>query len=125
MVVINFNMTFLNLKQLVSQPPHMHGHMLDLILSLSDQDTFVDVQICDIMSYHALVKCSIAFPCQVAHIQNLVHNRIYHCINMCDLYSDLKNTSFIKSLASAIADLHEQYVNDLDDVLDRHTPLVD
>ena len=49
-------MTFLdscNLKQLVNQPAHLHGHMLDLILSLSDQDTIVAVKIRDFVSDYA------------------------------------------------------------------------
>ena len=70
-------MTFLDscdLKQLFSQPTHLHGHILDLILSPSDQDTtsICDVKICDFVSDHALGKCSIAFPPQVAHIPNKV-----------------------------------------------------
>ena len=61
-----------DLKQLVNQPTDLHGHTLDLILSPSDQDTIVDVKICDFISDHAFVKCSIAFPPQVAHIPNKV-----------------------------------------------------
>ena len=90
-------MTFLDLcdlKQLVNQPTHLRGHILDLILSPSDQDTIVDVKICDFVSDHALVKCSIAFPRQVAHIPSKVQYRRYHRIKMSDFHSDLKITSF-------------------------------
>ena len=52
-----------------NQPTHLHGHILDFILSLSDQDTIVDVKICDFITDHALMKRLIAFPCQVAYIQ--------------------------------------------------------
>ena len=58
-------MTFLDsydLKQLVNQPTHLHRHTLDLILSPSDQDTIVYVKICNFVSDHALVKCSIVLP---------------------------------------------------------------
>ena len=106
-----------DLKQLINQPTHLHGHILDLILSPSDQDTIVDVKICDFVSDHALVKCSIAFPRQVAHIQSKVQHRRYH-------RSDLKYTSFIKSPADTVVDLYEQYVHDLGNVLDRHAPLL-
>ena len=84
-------MTFLDLcdlKQLVSHPTHLHGHILDLILSPSDQDTIVDVKICDFVSDHALVKCSIAFPHQVAHIPSKVQYRRYHRIHMSVFHSD-------------------------------------
>ena len=43
---------------------------------------------------------------------------------MSDFRSDLKNTSFIKSPVDAAADLYEQYVHDLGNVLDRHAPLI-
>ena len=55
-----------------NKPTHLHGHILDLILSPSDQDTIADVKICDFVSDHALVKCTIAFPCPVAHTPNIV-----------------------------------------------------
>ena len=37
---------------------------------------------------------------------------------------DLKNTSFIKSPADAVADLSEQYVHDLGNVLDKQASLI-
>ena len=67
--------TFLDLcdlKQLVNKPTHLNGHILDLILSPSDQDTIADVKICDFVSDHALVKCTIASPGQVVHTPNMV-----------------------------------------------------
>ena len=82
-----------DLKQLVNQRTHLHIHIVGLILSSSDQDTIVDVKICDFVCDHALVKCSIVFPHQVAHIPSNVQYRRYHCINMSDFRSDLKNTS--------------------------------
>ena len=120
-------MTFLdscNLKQLVNQPTHLHSHILDLILSPSVQDTMVDVKICDFVSDHALVKSSIAFTWQVAHIPNKVQSRRYHRINMPGFRPDLKNTFFVKSPADALVDLYEQYVHDLGNVFDRHAPLI-
>ena len=80
--------------------------------------TIVNVQICDFVSDHALVKCTIAFPRQMAHTPNIVQYRRYHRINMSDFCSDLKNTSFVKSPADAVVDLYEQYVYDLGNVLD-------
>ena len=86
--------TFLDLcdlKQLVNKPTHLHGHILDLILSPSDQDTIVDIKICDFVYDHALVKCTIAFLCQVAQPPNIVQYRRYHHINMSNFRSDLNN----------------------------------
>ena len=120
-------MTFLDscdLKQLLNQPTHLHGHTLDLILSPSDQDTIVDVKTCDFVSDHSLVKCSIVLPHQAAHTPNKVQYRRYHRINMSNFCSDLKNTPFVKSPANAVVDLYEQYVHGLVDVLNKHAPLI-
>ena len=120
-------MTFLDLcdlKQLVNESTHLHGHILDLILSPSEQDTIVDVKICNFVSDHALVKCTIAFPCQVTHTPYIVQFRRYHRINMSDFRSDLKNTSFVKAPVDGVVDLYEQYVRDLGNVLDRHAHLI-
>ena len=64
------------------------------------------------------------FPCQVAHTPNIVQYRRYHRINMSDFCSYLKNTSFVKSPVDAVVYLYDQYVHDLDNVLDRHAPLI-
>ena len=82
-----------------------------------------DVKICTFISDHALVKCSIDFHHQVAHIPNKVQYRRYHCINMSTFHSGLKDTSFVKSPAGAVVNLYEQYLHDLADVLDRHEPV--
>ena len=114
-------MTFLDLcdlKQLVNQPTHLHGHMLDLILSPSDQDTIVYVKICNFVSDHALVKCSIAFPRQLAHIPNKVQYRRYHHIKISDF------AQISKILPSQSLQLMLQYVHDLGNVLDRHATLI-
>ena len=97
-------MTFLDscdLKQLVNEPTHLHGHTLDLNLSPSDQDTIVDVKICDFVSDHALVKCSIALPHQAAHIPNKVQYRST-TISTCPI-------SFVKSPANAVVDLEGMF----------------
>ena len=39
-----------NLTQSVNDPTHLHGHILDLILSASDQDMCVHVDICEFIS---------------------------------------------------------------------------
>ena len=114
--------TFLDLcdlKQVVDKPTHLHGH-----ISPSDQDTIADVKICHFVSDHALVKCTVAFPCQVVHTPNIVQYRRYHHFNMSDFHSDLKNTSFVKSPVDAVVDFYKQYVHDLGNVLERHAPLI-
>ena len=120
-------MTFLDLcdlKQLVSEPTHLHGHILDLILSPSDHDTIVYVKIADFVSDHALVKCSVVLPHRDVNIPNMIKYRRFHRINMSDLRSDLENTYFVKTPANSVVDLYDQYIHDLCDILNKHAPLV-
>ena len=116
-------MLIFQLVMAVNLTVHSARSHIGLILSPS-QDTIVDVKICDFVSDHALVKCSVAFPHQVAHIPSQVHYRTYHRINISDFHSDLKNIPFVKSPADAVVDLYEKNVHDLGNTLDRHTPLI-
>ena len=59
-----------DLKQSVIQPTHLLGHILDLILSPSDRIPVLMSKYLINISDHTLIKCSIASPCQVAHILN-------------------------------------------------------
>ena len=55
-----------NLRQSVNNTTHLHGNILDLILSPSDQDVCVPVDICKFISDHAVIKCAIDFPSSLA-----------------------------------------------------------
>ena len=55
-----------NLTQSVNNTTHLHGHILDLILSPSDQDVCVHVDICKFIFDHAVIKCAIDFPSSLA-----------------------------------------------------------
>ena len=79
-----------NLILSVSNTTHLHGHILDLILSPSDQDMCVHVDICEFISDHAVIKCDIDVPSSPATCQTKLSYRRYHCINMSDFRSDLK-----------------------------------
>ena len=46
-----------NLTQSVNNATHLHSHILDLILSPSDQDMCVHVDICEFIFDHAVIKC--------------------------------------------------------------------
>ena len=99
-------------------------HILDLILSPSDQDVCVHVDICEFISDHAVIKCAIDFPPSLANCQTRISYRRYHRINMSDFRSDLKEMPFVKCPANSVSQLYDQYVHDLSRILDRHAPLV-
>ena len=113
-----------NLTHSVKNPTHLHGHILDLILSPSDQDMCMYVDICEFISDHAVIKCAIDFPSSLANCQTRISYRRYHYINMSDFWSDLKDIPFVKCPANSVSQLYDQYVHDLSRILDRHAHLV-
>ena len=99
-----------NLTQSVNNTTHLHGHILDIIVSPSDQDVCVHVDICEIISDDAVIKCAIDFPSSLANCQTRISYRRYHCINMSNFRSDLKEMSFVKCPANSVSQLYDQYV---------------
>ena len=61
-----------NLTQSVNNTTHLHGHILDLILSPSDQDVCMYVDICEFISDHAVIKYAIDFPSSLANCQTRI-----------------------------------------------------
>ena len=87
-----------DLKQLVSQPSHLHGHILDLILFLCDKNIIGDVKMCDFIYDHALVTRSIAFSRQAIHAPNKCSIGVI-TISICPTTVIRKNIPFVKSPA--------------------------
>ena len=113
-----------NLDQNVNKSPHLHGHILGLILSPSDSSFVSNVTVGELVSDHALVKCHLSFACPAIPKVDSISYRRYHKINMQSFCEDLANTSFVTSAASMAADLYDQSISDLGGVLDRHAPLI-
>ena len=82
------------------------------------------VDVCEFISDHAVIKCVIDFPFSLANCQTRISYRRYHCINMSNFRSDLKDMPFVKCPANSVSLLYDQYVHDLSHILDRHAPLV-
>ena len=76
-----------NLTQSVKNSIHLHGHILDLILSPSDQYVGVHVDICEFISDHAVIKYAIDFPSSLVNCQTRISYTRHHCINMSDFFS--------------------------------------
>ena len=113
-----------NLDQHVTQPTHLHGHTLDLILSPSDQSVVDNVKVCGFISDHALIKCSVALPTPPSKPVDTISYRRYHHIDMNTFRRELKNVPFAQSPASSVSELYSQYVHDLGALLDKDAALV-
>ena len=112
-----------NLAQSVNKPTHLHGHILDLILSLSDSNFVSNVTVCDLVSDHALVKRHLDFACPASPKVGSISYHRYHKIRQ-KFRDDLANISIVLSPASTAADLYDQYVHNLGCLLDGLAPLI-
>ena len=71
-----------NLTQSVNNTTHLHSHILDLILSPSDQDVGIHANICDFISDHAVIKCAIDLVSSLVNGQTRISYRRYDRINI-------------------------------------------
>ena len=85
-----------NISQHVHKPTHLHGHILDLILTPDNPSVVSNVQVSEFISDHALVLGHLDFTKpSVPNSKNVTFQR-YHEINMDSLKSDLANCCFVK-----------------------------
>ena len=103
------------------KPTHLHGHILDLILTPDDSSVLSDVLVSEFISDHALVLGHLDFTkSSIPKSRNVTFTR-YHKIKMDNLRSNLANCSFVKCPGNTASVLYEQYINDLNNLLDKHT----
>ena len=95
-----------NLAQNVIKSNHLHGHILDRLLSPSDSSFVSNVTVGDLVSDHTLVKCDLDFACPA--IQKV---------------DSILAAYTIKSACRA-SDLYHQFITNLGCVLDRHALLI-
>ena len=101
-----------NLVQSVNKPTHLHGHILDLILSPSDSNFVGNVKVGDLVLDHTLVKCHLNFACPALPKIGSIYYRRCNKLDMLKFCDDLADISFILSPDTS-ADLYDQYVHDI------------
>ena len=113
-----------NITQHVRTPTHLHGHILDLVLTPTEPTVVSNVRVGGFFSDHAVVHGQLDLLSPSAPKSNTVTFRRYHKINMQSLLCDLANCSFDASPGSTVSALYEQYIRDLSGLLDKHAPTV-
>jgi exonuclease III len=115
----------LNLTQHVTEPTHTHGHLLDLVLSRSSDSIISDLHVHGApLSDHSPVSFSLPFH-QSSTTEKTVHFRKLKEIDIEDFKSDIEKSSLYTNPAAEITDLVRQYNVILQEVLDRHAPLLE
>ena len=112
------------LVQSVSGPTHLLGHTLDVLISPCDSDFVRNVNVWDFISDHAVIRCQLDFSHPSTSIDKWVSYRRYHRIDIDQFRNDLNNIPFVRSPESTAAELYDQYITGVAQVLDKHAPII-
>ena len=113
-----------NITQNVQTATHLHGHILDLVLTPTDASVISNVRVAEFISDHALVLAQLDSVNPPSHKAKVVTFRRYHKIDMDSFRKDLGNSAFVKCPGDTVSGLCEQYLDDLSKLLNKHAPLV-
>ena len=113
-----------NITQHVRSPTHLHGHILDLVVTPTEPTVVSNVRVGGFFSDHAVVHGQLDLLSPSAPKSNTVTFRRYPKINMQSLMCYLTNCSFAASPGSPGSALYEQHIRDLSGLLDKHAPTV-
>ena len=97
-----------NITQNVLTATHLHGHILDLVLTPTDASGISNVRVAEFISDHALVLAQLDSVNPPSQKTNVVTFRRYHKIDMDSLHKDLGNCSFVRCTCNTVSVLCEQ-----------------
>ena len=113
-----------DLVQSVSGPTHLLGHTLDVLISPCDSDFVRNVSVGDFISDHAAIRCQLDFSHPSTSFDKWVSYHQYHRIDIDQFRNDLKNIPFVWSHKGTAAELYDQYIAGVTQVLDKHAPII-
>ena len=113
-----------SLTPCVSGPTHILGHTLDVLISPCDSDFVCNVNVGDFISDHAAIRCQLDFLHPTTCIEKMVSYRRYHTIDIDQFCNDLSNIPFVLSPGGTVAELYDQYMVGVTQVLDMHSPII-
>ena len=112
------------LVQSVSGPTHLLGHTLDVLISPCDSDFVRNVSVGDFISDHAAIRCPLDFSHPSTSIDKWVYYCWYHRIDTDQFRNDLNNIPFVWYPEGTAAELYDQYITGVTQVLDKHAPII-
>ena len=102
-----------NSTQNVQMATHLHGDILDIVLTPTDASGISNVWVAEFISDHALVLAQLDSVNSPSQKTNVVTFRRYHNIDIDSLRKDLVNHSFIRHPGDTVSILCEQYLSKL------------
>ena len=113
-----------SLIQGVSGPTHILGHTLDVLISPYDSDFVRNVSVGDFISDHAAIQCQLDLSHPSPCMEKMVFYCRYHRIDIDQFRNDLSNIPFVLSPEGTVAEVYDQYMVGVTQVLDKHAPII-
>ena len=113
-----------SLSQCVSGLTHILDHPVDFLISPCDSDFVRNVNVGDFISDHAALRCQLNFSHPTTCIDKMVSYSRYHRIDIDQFRNDLNNIPFVLSPGGTAAELYDQYMVGVTQVLDKHAPVI-
>ena len=113
-----------SLIQYVNGPTHILGHTLNVLICPCDSDFVRNVSVGDYISDHAAILRKFDFSTQTTCTKKLVSYRRYLRIDIDQFCNDLSCILFVRSPEGNAAELYDQYVVGVTQVLDKHAPII-
>lgn len=110
------------LQQHVSSSTHMCGHILDLVISSTEDDIVKSVQIGSFIADHAAIHCSLQLTQPPLPREEQVYRKT-KSIDHNAFAQDLMHSALIRSPTSDLDGLVMQYNDVLAGILEKHAPL--
>ena len=113
----------LNLEQHISEPTHVGGHTLDLVLTRSSDDIIQSVVVHPPdLSDHSPISMTLPFHKPVATKKTITYRKIKD-ISLEDFINDIASSQLCKSPPDDLDELVDMYNSTLSGVLDKHAPV--
>ncbi|XP_041460823.1 uncharacterized protein LOC121411977 [Lytechinus variegatus] len=111
-----------DLLQNVCDFTHTSGHILDYILSRSDDDIVKSVEVSTFLSDHAAVHCDLKICKPISGRKEIVYRKL-KAIDHDAFAKDLDSSDLFQEPETDINKLIDQYDGTLSDILDKHAPV--
>ena len=97
-----------NIIQYIQTSTHLHGHILDIILTPNNLNCVSHVKVGEFISNHALIKCKVDFSSWPVTKSRLCSSWGNYKISMPSFRHDLRNCSFVKSPGSTVSVVYDR-----------------
>ena len=112
----------LGFQQYITQPTHIHGNILDLIIAKKECQYLLGTSVADGISDHFATFGVLNFEMPKPQ-SKIISYRQYHKINIETFKNDIRSSELILTQATSASALASQFDKVLSELIDKHAPL--